>query len=73
MKWLDDSVIKAIFAFMVLSATIGGFFMKIIDATTFMTLAGVIVQHYFNDKNNKTLQKQIDDKDAQIQSMSLPR
>jgi beta-lactamase regulating signal transducer with metallopeptidase domain len=74
MNWLNnisDTAIKSIFAFIFIIGLIVGFFMKIVSPEIFVGIASSVITHYFNNEQNKTLQKQIDQKDNQIQALSI--
>lgn len=46
-------------------------FTKIVPPEAFLTLVGMIIQYYFHSSELKNLQHRIDDKDGQIQALSV--
>jgi len=66
--WFTPLNQQAIFAFMMISATIGGFFLGLIEPATFSGLAMTVITFYFKKHETDTLQKQLEKKDAELQA-----
>ena len=67
---LSDSLVKAILAFAIVGALIGGFFMGLITSDLFMPIATLIVSYFFNEKKINSLESTIRDKESIIASLS---
>lgn len=70
-NWFNPTNQQAIFAFMMISAVIVGFFTGIVESSTFVGLAMTVITFYFKKHETDQMQKQLDKKDVEIQALNV--
>lgn len=68
-SFLSKDSIKAVFALSILLSIIVGFFMGMIPTEYFTGIAGLIIAHYFESQKTDIVQKELENKVAEIESL----